>query len=173
MERKALGLIETIGLVAALEAADAAVKSANIRLVGYELSKGGGLVTVKLEGDVGAVNAAVLAGCNAAQRLNSVYASKVIPRPHEELKGIIHSRETVGRETENPQEEEPQVPREEEPIGPSPYQELEEEEKDRQETMEAQEEMKSEPTCNLCHDIKCPRQKGELKTTCIHYNESH
>ena len=58
MSGKSLGLIETVGMSAAVEAADAAMKSANVSLVGYELTKGGGMVTVKLEGEVGAINAA-------------------------------------------------------------------------------------------------------------------
>ncbi|PWC19028.1 BMC domain-containing protein [Brenneria corticis] len=66
MAKQSLGLIETVGLVAAIEAADAAVKSANVNLVGYELAKGGGMVTVKLEGEVGAVNAAISAASHAA-----------------------------------------------------------------------------------------------------------
>ncbi|EQA7149593.1 BMC domain-containing protein, partial [Escherichia coli] len=61
MSGKSLGLIETVGMSAAVEAADAAMKSANVSLVGYELTKGGGMVTVKLEGEVGAINAAVAA----------------------------------------------------------------------------------------------------------------
>jgi len=96
LEKKALGLIETVGMAAALEAADAAVKSANVSLIGYELSKGGGMVTIKLEGDVGAVSAAIQAGCAAAGQINRVYSSKVIPRPHDEIRPIVTSKETVG-----------------------------------------------------------------------------
>ena len=58
MSGQSLGLIETVGMAAAVEAADAAMKSANVNLVGYELTKGGGMVTVKLEGEIGAINAA-------------------------------------------------------------------------------------------------------------------
>ena len=65
MSGKSLGLIETVGMSAAVEAADAAMKSANVSLVGYELTKGGGMVTVKLEGEVGAINAAVAAARQA------------------------------------------------------------------------------------------------------------
>lgn len=69
MAKQSLGLIETVGLAAAVEAADAAVKSANVNLVGYELTKGGGMVTVKLEGEVGAVNAAIAAASVAAAKV--------------------------------------------------------------------------------------------------------
>lgn len=87
--KKALGLIETIGLVTAIEAADAAVKSANVTLVGYENTRGGGKITVKVVGDVGAVQAAVSAGVAAAERIGKVYSKLVIPRPSEEIDALI------------------------------------------------------------------------------------
>ena len=91
MSTKALGLIETIGFAAAIEAADAAVKSANVKLVGYENSKGGGLITVKFEGDVGAVRAAVSAATAAANRVGKVSSTLVIPRPHTEIRPLVGS----------------------------------------------------------------------------------
>ncbi|NBC98357.1 BMC domain-containing protein [Atlantibacter hermannii] len=96
MSGQSLGLIETVGMAAAVEAADAAMKSANVSLVGYELTKGGGMVTVKLEGEVGAVNAAVAAAISAASRVGDVYAHKVIARTAQHIEHIIHSEETVG-----------------------------------------------------------------------------
>jgi len=84
----ALGLIETKGLVAAIEAADAMVKSANVTLVGTE-KVGSGLVTVMVRGEVGAVKAAVEAGISAAGRLGELVASHVIPRPHADLERIL------------------------------------------------------------------------------------
>lgn len=96
MTKQSLGLIETVGLAAAVEAADAAVKSANVNLVGYELTKGGGMVTVKLEGEVGAVNAAIAAASVAATKVGQVYAHKVIARTAEGIDAITHSAETVG-----------------------------------------------------------------------------
>lgn len=96
MARQALGLIETVGLAAAVEAADAAVKSANVTLLGYELTKGGGMVTVKIEGDVGAVKAAVEAGSAAAEKVNKVFSKHIIPRPHDEVDKVIFTKETVG-----------------------------------------------------------------------------
>ena len=89
MTSKALGLIETIGLPAAIEAADAAAKSANITLLGYENAHGGGRITVKMVGDVGAVQAAVSAGSAAALRIGQVVSCLVIPRPHEEIAALI------------------------------------------------------------------------------------
>ncbi len=85
---EALGLIETKGLVGAVEAADAMVKAANVRLVGYERI-GSGLVTVMVRGDVGAVKAAVDAGCAAAARLGEVVSAHVIPRPHTDTEKLI------------------------------------------------------------------------------------
>ena len=87
---EALGLIERRGLVAAIEASDAMVKSANVRLVGKERS-GGGLVTVMVRGDVGAVKAAVDAGGEAAKAVGSLVSVHVIPRPHQEVEGILQS----------------------------------------------------------------------------------
>ncbi|NLA58427.1 MAG: BMC domain-containing protein [Firmicutes bacterium] len=85
---EALGLIETRGLVGAIEAADAMVKAANVQLVGYE-KIGSGLVTVMVRGDVGAIRAAVDAGAAAASKLAEVVAAHVIPRPHSDLERTI------------------------------------------------------------------------------------
>ncbi len=84
----ALGLIETKGLVAAIEAADAMVKAANVTLIGRELV-GGGLVTVMVRGDVGAVKAATDAGAAAAQRVGELISVHVIPRPHSDVELIM------------------------------------------------------------------------------------
>ena len=87
---EALGMIETRGLVASIEAADAMVKAANVTLVGTE-KIGSGLVTVMVRGDVGAVKAAVEAGGAAAARLGEVVATHVIPRPHTDVEKILPS----------------------------------------------------------------------------------
>jgi microcompartment protein CcmL/EutN len=84
----ALGLIETKGLVGSIEAADAMTKAANVELIGYE-KIGSGLVTVMVRGDVGAVKAAVEAGCAAAERVGEVVSTHVIPRPHTDTEKII------------------------------------------------------------------------------------
>jgi ethanolamine utilization protein EutM len=86
--RGALGLIETKGLVGAIEAADAMVKAANVQVEGYRTLRNG-QVAVLVRGDVGAVKAAVDAGCAAALRVGELYASRVIPRPHGETEGVI------------------------------------------------------------------------------------
>jgi ethanolamine utilization protein EutM len=81
---KSKGFIETKGLVAAVEAADSMIKAANVTLTG-RYTVGGGLVTVVIEGDVGAVKSAVDAGCAAAQKVGEVVSAHVIARPTEEL----------------------------------------------------------------------------------------
>ncbi len=84
MNGEALGLIETRGFVAALEAADAMVKAANVKLTSKNYA-GSGMVEVEVRGDVGAVKAAVDAGAAAAKRIGEVVSVHIIPRPHEEL----------------------------------------------------------------------------------------
>ena len=87
MVQQALGMVETRGLVASIEAADAMLKAANVTLVGTE-KIGSGLVTVMVRGDVGAVKSAVQAGSNSASRLGELIATHVIPRPHEDVEKI-------------------------------------------------------------------------------------
>jgi ethanolamine utilization protein EutM len=88
MEKSALGMVETKGLVAAIEAADAMVKAANVSLVGKELI-GAGLVTVMVRGDVGAVKASVEAGSVAAKAVGELISVHVIPRPHDDVESIL------------------------------------------------------------------------------------
>ena len=87
---ESLGMVETRGLVAAIEAADAMVKAANVVLVGSE-KIGSGLVSVMVRGDVGAVKAAVEAGSAAANSLGEVIATHVIPRPHADVEKLLPS----------------------------------------------------------------------------------
>jgi ethanolamine utilization protein EutM len=86
----ALGMIETKGLVGAIEAADAMVKAANVKLIGRE-QVGSGLVTVMVRGDVGAVKAATDAGAAAADRVGELVSIHVIPRPHADVEAILPS----------------------------------------------------------------------------------
>lgn len=88
MAFEALGMVETRGLVAAIEAADAMVKSAEVSLIGTE-KIGSGLVTVMVRGDVGAVKSATEAGSNAASHLGELVAVHVIPRPHSDVEKIL------------------------------------------------------------------------------------
>ncbi len=88
MSKEALGMIETRGLTAAIEAADSMVKAAEVVLIGTE-KIGSGLVSVMVRGDVGAVKAAVEAGSNTASRLGELVAVHVIPRPHADVEKIL------------------------------------------------------------------------------------
>ena len=101
-----LGLIEVVGLVGAIEAADTAVKAANVRVIDYELTKGGGMVTVKIEGEVSAVKAAVDAAVMAAERLTTVVSQLVIARPSEEVAKMVEVEELVPEEETAPVVEE-------------------------------------------------------------------
>lgn len=88
MQQEALGMVETKGLVGAIEAADAMVKSANVSLVGYE-KIGSGLVTVMVRGDVGAVKRPWTPGACSAEKVGEVVAQHVIPRPHTDVEKIL------------------------------------------------------------------------------------
>ena len=146
MSRVALGLIETIGLAAAIEAADTCMKSANVELIGYELTKGYGMVTVKIKGDVSAVKAAIESAKVSAAAVNTVYATLVIPRPVDKLDLMIESSNTIGLKNKF--------------VG-------------KKETIEIPEEIiKEEVVCNLCYDPKCSRKKGMTRKACMHYKDS-
>ena len=88
MTEDALGLVETRGLVGSIEAADAMVKAANVKLIGRQ-EVGAGYVTVMVRGDVGAVKAATDVGAEAAARVGEVVSVHVIPRPHAEVETIL------------------------------------------------------------------------------------
>ena len=96
---QALGMIETKGLVASVEAADAMVKAANVTLIG-KVHVGSGLVTVMVRGDVWAVKAATDAGAAAAERVGELVSVHVIPRPHQEVEHILPSLDR--KEKDNP-----------------------------------------------------------------------
>ena len=113
MKTLALGQVETIGLPPAIAAADAAVKSADVQLVGYELARGGGKVTIKVVGQVGAVRAAVSAAKAAATRIGMVATSSIIARPSDQIEKLIHSTDTVGAESSGAVEKSPTGPADE------------------------------------------------------------
>ncbi|SDE69451.1 BMC domain-containing protein [Sporomusa acidovorans] len=187
MVKNALGLIEVVGLAAGVEAADAAVKAANVELIGYELARGGGLVVIKVCGDVGAVKAAVDAGAAAAAKINKVFAKHVIPRPHNTLGKILLTKETVGHKPEGAVAAavqpavEPAVPSEAVMIIP-PEPETADITATAETTViepvsEAADEKpvvagNSADVCNLCGDPACPRKKGDPRVTCIHYDKN-
>ncbi|MDR0416146.1 MAG: BMC domain-containing protein [Propionibacteriaceae bacterium] len=96
MAKQSLGTIEVIGLTAALEAADAACKAADVTLLGYEATDGMGMVAVKVLGQVGAVTAAVNAAKFAAGKINRVVSVSIIPRPNPQIEPIVKTAATVG-----------------------------------------------------------------------------
>ena len=160
MINQALGLIETEGLTCAVEAADAAVKAAQVDLIGYELSRGRGLVTVKVRGDVGAVQAAINAAVAAAGKVGKVVTVSVIPRPHAALLPLIDNPDTVLNQ-------EQRCAQGEKKPEPSPDRETTENslgEKSPEKTAE-------EVVCNLCKDPACLRRKGEPRSRCLHYEK--
>ena len=226
MSQLAIGMIETVGLAAGIEAADVCLKSANITLIGYELTKGNGMTVVKIEGNVGAVKAAIEAATVAANKVSKVFSTKVIPRPSEGIDFLMRNCDTVGYESEKAVEElveiyeysdedknntqekievevseeisEHQINIEELEIeeDDSKLEETDNIEGNNQELSQidnSEDESKDghnlmhdiidkfkkksttevEYTCNLCKDPKCPRQKGDLKTTCIHYEDQN
>jgi ethanolamine utilization protein EutM len=103
--QQALGLIETKGLVGAIEAADAMVKAAKVKFLGRQ-KIGGGLVVVMVTGDVGAVKAAVDAGAAACQRVGNLISAHIVPRPHDEIDFIL----PAGVELEKTAEEKKKLP---------------------------------------------------------------
>ena len=106
---EALGLIEVVGLVGAIEAADTASKAADVKVIGYELTKGSGMVLVKIVGGVSAVKSAVDAACVAAERVCQVVSKHVIARPSDELDKIINVEEETQEEIIDNSEEQNEV----------------------------------------------------------------
>ena len=187
MSRVAIGLIETIGLAAAIEAADTCMKSANVELIGYELTKGDGMVTVKIKGDVSAVKAAIESAKVSAAAVNTVYATLVIPRPVDKLDIMIESSDTIGVKNKNKEKnetieiiKEDIIIKEEKTVK---NQALVEEpvvvvnsiivDGAVQETPAIiKQETPAEEVCNLCYDPKCTRKKGMTRKLCIHYKDN-
>ena len=93
---EAIGLIETKGLIAQIESADAMLKAANVQMVGWE-KVGSGMVTAFVVGDVAAVKAAIDAGASAASKIGEVVSVQVIPRPHEELAAVLPSKASASK----------------------------------------------------------------------------
>ncbi len=104
MKLNSLGIIEVAGLLAAVEAADVVVKSANVQLIGYEMAKGGGWTTIKITGDVGAVKAAINAAEVSAKKMGTFVTSKVIARPAAGLISMVYNENTVGYTPETTEE---------------------------------------------------------------------
>lgn len=178
--KKSLGLIETIGLVAAVEAADAALKAANVELIGYELTKGSGMVTVKIQGNVSSVNVAVDAAKQAVNKIGKIYSIKVIPKKADGLEKIIYSRETIGYRYENKFDKETFTDDKlniNYPLNETIKDNNSEDVKCDNNQLVAEDnedkltDSENSQLCNLCSDPKCIRKKGDLKNKCIHYKD--
>ncbi len=177
--RNAIGLIETVGLAAAIDAADTAVKSANVELLGMEFTKGDGMVVVKIEGDIGAVNAGIESARQSAGRIGKVFSYKVIPRPSSEIELFfpedipINDLEEINEERSEAAVVEDTVQLSEEIIQTEGLSAIEEtlEETDETEAVEIESELETETKtiCNICHDPRCTRKKGALHMMCLHY----
>jgi microcompartment protein CcmL/EutN len=172
MSKLSLGIIETVGLAAAIEAADTCVKSANVKLVGYELSKGDGMTVVKIEGNVGAVKAAISAAEMSASWVSAVISCRVIARPSDQLGMMIENSETVG--LEKCQEEEINILSDEIEVDKIVTKVNEDTELTKSDESIDNKELVSEDkevkfTCNICKDPECTRKKGDLRRECIHY----
>ncbi|AER65945.1 microcompartments protein [Thermovirga lienii DSM 17291] len=103
----AVGFIETVGLAAAIEAADAACKTANIKLIGRENSRGSGMITIKIRGEVSAVKSALLSAHAAASKVNKVVSVSIIPRPGAALEPVmVYNKETLSAEGQRKAEDE-------------------------------------------------------------------
>ena len=176
MSRYSLGLIEVVGLTAAIEAADACLKSANVKLLGVENATGA-LLTVKVCGDVGAVRAAVDAGRARAAQVGRVVSAHVIARPADDTRMLAELEEKKraaalkAREQASDFEAEHSVQEQAESIAEEPVSPSEQElPNDDAETADVTEscELHGEATCNVCGDPACPREKGQPVKLCIH-----
>ncbi len=189
--RKSLGLLEIKGLASAILVADAMAKTAAVTIVGIESCKGGGWQTIKVVGDVAAVQASLSSGSELAKRTNSFIAMKTLSRPDQTIIdtwGVKPAeKETTIKVPVTPEtfikepvaeepEQEPVTPEYEEEAPVTDYDIVEEEviadsqppEEKEPEIFEEEQPEPVEATCNLCGDPLCPRVKGEPHTKCIH-----
>lgn len=187
---KAVAIVECKGLPTAIAFLDAALKSANVELLGLELAKGEGMVDVKLAGNVGAVKAATEAGIALANTIGGVLGQKIIPRPHENIECLLKNDYTMHslknqekksgnndksqsiKKSENKEVKEDESLSQEKSARKKEISEKDEisDQKglDNQKTLE---EIKKDYTCNLCKDPECPRIKGRPHPECLHYNK--
>jgi len=173
MSRTAIGMVETVGLLAAYEAADVAVKSANVKLIGYEISRGG-MVVIKFSGDIGAVKSAVDAASAAASRLGKVFSSHVIPRPHQDIdKKMIFTDDTVGYKKDKNLEENVEKTSEEskEIVETKESKETKEESKEIVETKESKEETEEADIEDQLEDVDLEEQEEEIEADTQESNE--
>lgn len=153
----AVGLIEAVGLLAAVQALDASLKSAEVSLLNLENARGSGRMVIKLTGDVGAVSAAVEAGIRAVEQIGGeVYASRVLPSPSEEVRSRFFAPDRNQAEAEQPEAPVAEAGASQE----APFEEL---------SLQAGDSGAAKELCNLCGDPACGRRIGEVRKKCIHY----
>ncbi len=184
---KALGIIETYGLLAAVTVADVMLKAADVELIGYELAKGQGMTVIKIQGDVGAVKAAIASGEAISRELGLFCAKDIIPRPAENLDAMVFNPRTVGLvpppgpESYNKAGKAarplpPEAGNPEDPAASTETAAVLQEEAPGEETpdQDGPEEGPEEGTvCNLCGDPACPRKPRQPHKFCIHAEEDH
>ncbi|WP_027623218.1 BMC domain-containing protein [Clostridium lundense] len=181
MSIKSLGFIETIGMAAAIEAADTALKSANVELIGYELTKGNGMVTIKIQGDVSAVKSALDTAKYSASRINKVCTTLLIPRPSENVYSMMcceNNKEVTNSTVESLEEVEDFKKDVKEDITDNIKEDIVGVSKEIQSSdlgegcnLLNEDEKEEGQICNICHDPLCTRKKGQSRNLCIHYNE--
>lgn len=169
----ALGLVEAIGLAPAIVATDTMSKAANINLIGLERSKGSGMFVIKIEGDVGAVTAAIASIKSQAELRNKIYATQVIPRPAKGIEKLINNPQNLGIKKRKIKEPIPEPVPQEEPQESKAVPETEvlpepEAVPEPKKATKIKTESKDK-VCNLCNDPKCQRRRGEPKVLCIHH----
>lgn len=187
MSDLSLGIIEVIGLAGAIEMADICLKSANVKLVGYELTKGDGMAVVKIEGNVGDVKAAIEASKLAVSKGCKVFGYKIIPRPSDEIEFLVRNKETIGfnylpyitKDAINYDSDSTDIDNDfEAEDNNADKSDNNDEDYNIKETdlnltndnIDINGDTEIKYTCNLCKDPNCPRRKGELRSTCIHFN---
>lgn len=182
MSIKSLGFIETIGMAAAIEAADTALKSANVELIGYELTKGNGMVTIKIQGDVSAVKSALDAAKYSASRINKVCTTLLIPRPSENVYSMMccENNKEVTNSTFEPLEEIKNLDLKDDikedikdhiRVDIDVSKEIQSSDLKEDCNLLNEDEKEESQICNICHDPLCTRKKGQSRNLCIHYNE--
>lgn len=173
--KTSLGLLEVSGLALAINTADAMAKSAAVTLVGIDTCKGGGWMTIKITGDVAAVNSALTTGAALAEKHGGLVAKSLLSRPDEQLLKQVVPQPKPEPEP-SPTEVEPEVlseeptaePEEIQSEAPAPEGEATQAEDDTSESDSESVFTEGKVTCNLCQDPLCPRQKGEPRNKCIH-----
>ncbi len=178
--RQAYGFIETVGLAAAIEASDIALKAANVELIGLELTKGFGYTTVKLQGSVSSVNAGIDSARGSDKLIGKIVSTDIIPRPSDDIDLIVLSGDNLKIDqigdkevalenvNEDIEEEDEEI---EEDINEDVSEDIKEDITEESIEVEETEEIE-EYTCNLCQDPKCERNKGEPRDTCIHHENN-